>query len=345
MRIRLGIVGLGETWDNRHRPALRALSDRFEVRAICCDVPHLAEQAARDFRAEQVDGFRALTARSDIDALLILSADWYGPLPILAACEHGKAVYCATGLDIADPQEAERLRAAVESAGVAFLVVFSRRLAPATVRLKVLIATRLGQPRLIFCHRRSSIPPASAGTRPARNRPTMLREMMEQVDWCRYVVGCDPTSVLGLTHRCSETSDGEDYQMLNLDFSDQGKLGFGSTAQISCGRYMPSAWPEAVAFRPPAALQVCCERGIAFVDLPSGLTWFDEAGRHTETLDDERPLGERLLMHFYRAVTSLVRRTNDLQDANIALHTVLAAHQSFAEGRRIELPFQCEAES
>ena len=35
MRLRVGIVGLGEHWETRHLPALRALADRFEVRGIC----------------------------------------------------------------------------------------------------------------------------------------------------------------------------------------------------------------------------------------------------------------------------------------------------------------------
>ncbi len=55
--------------------------------------------------------------------------------------------------------------------------------------------------------------------------------------------------------------------MMSLDFSDS-QPGTKVTAQISSGRYMPADWPEAVAFRPPAALQVACEEGIAFVDLP-----------------------------------------------------------------------------
>ena len=37
---------------------------------------------------------------------------------------------------------------------------------------------------------------------------------------------------------------------------------------------------EAISFRPPAELQVVCERGVAFLDLPSTLIWFDCAGRH-----------------------------------------------------------------
>ena len=48
MKLRVGIVGLGDAWESRHRPALRALSDRIEVRAVCCEVAHRAELAARD---------------------------------------------------------------------------------------------------------------------------------------------------------------------------------------------------------------------------------------------------------------------------------------------------------
>src|SRR4029450_4925015 len=110
MKLRVGIIGLGETWDTRHRPALRALSDRFEVRAICCEVAHLASQAARDFGAAEVDGFRALCARDDVDVVLILSPEWYGPLPVLAACDYGKSVYCGAALDFDAPAQAQLRR-------------------------------------------------------------------------------------------------------------------------------------------------------------------------------------------------------------------------------------------
>lgn len=337
MKLRVGIVGLGDAWENRHRPALRALSDRFEVRAVCCEVAHLAEQAARDFQAVSVDGFRALCARDDVDAVLILSPQWFGPLPILAACDSGKSVYCGAALDIDSPEQAKLIRQRVEDAGIAFMAEFPRRLAPATLRLKELIATRLGKPRLLFCHRRSTVEPGLSVRRPLKHSPTMQREMIEQIDWCRYVAGMEPTSVIGISHGGIGGEDGEDYEMMNLDFSPPGQLSQGPTAQISCGRYMPAAWPEAVSFRPPAALQVCCEKGVAFIDLPATLIYFDAAGRHMESLDSERPIGERLLMQFYRAVTSLVRKTSDLEDAYRALTIVLAARESFEQGRRVWL--------
>ena len=333
MKLRVGLVGLGQNWEQRHRPALRALGDRFEVTAVCEQIAMRAEHAARDFGAQAIDGFRALAQRPDVDAVLMLAPQWYGYLPILAACDAGKAVYCATSLEI-ELEEARRVRQRVEEAGIAFMSEFPRRQSPATLRLKELIATRLGEPRLLFCHMRRPAEDGPSGPgRPSASSPT--GDLIELVDWCCYVVGRRPTSVLGMKH--AGRDDADDYQWMNLDFSQTGSSGDGPTAQISCGRYMPATWQEAVAYRPPAALQVACERGIAFVDLPTTLVWFDEAGRHQESLDSERPVGEQLLSQFHRAVTSLVHIPSGLDDAYRALAIVLEARASHCQGQRIKL--------
>lgn len=332
MKLRVGIVGLGAAWKQRHRLALKALSDRFEVKAICAEVAALAEQAAREFHATPVDGFRALANREDIDAVLVFSPEWFGHLPVLAACDSEKAVYCTSTFDFA-PEEAAEIRRRVERSGVSFMAEFPRRLAPATLRLKELIATRLGKPQLLFCHARVFADP-SGKKNAAAARPGM-RGLVELVDWCRYVVGFDPSSVMAVQHARADGST--DYQMMSLDFSRPDALGTGPVAQISSGSYIPPAWPEAVAFRPPAALQVSCERGIAFIDLPAGLVWFDEAGRHVESLESERPVGEQLLVQFYQSVTSLIRRTANLDDSFRALHIVDKASESFEQCSRINL--------
>ncbi|MCA9221306.1 MAG: Gfo/Idh/MocA family oxidoreductase, partial [Planctomycetales bacterium] len=338
MKLRVGVVGLGDAWNSRHRPALHALNDRYEVRAVCSEVSLLTEQAAREFNAAPVDGFRTLIARDDIDAVLVLSSEWYGPQPILAACDYGKAVYCASPLDI-EPDRAIEVRDRLEEAGIAFMAEFPRRLSPATLRLKELIATRLGRPRLLFCHTRALDKPDPTRRHLRAKCPETMRSLMELVDWCCYVVDREPSSVFGVLHR--ETPDGfhVDYQMMSLDFSPQGNYGTDALAQISCGRYMPANWPEAIAFRRPSEMQVRCERGIAFIDLPSTLVWFDEAGRHMESLESDRPVGEQLLTQFHRAVTSLVRKTTDLDDAYRALNIVMASTTSCTMGRREPLDF------
>jgi hypothetical protein len=91
MKLRVGIVGLGDQWEGRHLPALRMLADRFEVRGVCEQVSHRAERAAKELATAAVDGFRSLAARDDIDAILYLADQWFGATPILAACDHGGA--------------------------------------------------------------------------------------------------------------------------------------------------------------------------------------------------------------------------------------------------------------
>jgi hypothetical protein len=173
------------------------------------------------------------------------------------------------------------------------------------------------------------------------NRPSVCRsvaqELAELVDWCCYVVGEEPRWVTGTMYGAGTTPCAKQYQMMSLDFSQGSEPGAGPIAQISCGRYIPGRWVEALSYRPLAALQVSCQHGIAFVDLPSTLIWFDKAGRHHESLESERPVGEQLLMQFYRSVTSLVSTTCNLEDACRALEIVEEARKSYREGRRIAL--------
>ncbi len=339
MRLRVGLVGLGPHWEDRYRPALRVLSERFEVRGIYDQVGHKADRASREFGCPAIDGVRALCSRDDVDAVLILDRTWLGTLPIRCAAEASKAVYCATSLDL-DPAECCNLRDRVERSGISFMAELSRRHAPATVRLKELMATKLGPPQLVFAHFRRP----GTRRRPAPNMPVERSEdeaaaadLVEYVDWCRYVVGSEPSSVTGVIHTNPDGERRTDYEAMSLDFSPAARPGIGPLAQISCGRYILNDWEEAVHFRPPAGLQVSCERGVAFVDLPSKLIWFDDAGRHLESLDSERPLGELLLNRFYRSVTSLVHRGTNLDDICRALDIVARSHDSHRSGRRMPL--------
>lgn len=338
-KIRVGVVGLGSDWESRRYPVLRTLADRLEVRAVCEQVRHRAEQAAAQLGADVVDGFRSLIAREDIEAVLMLAAQWYGPLPILAACDMGKAVYCGAGLEL-DLEEARNIKRRVQQAGIPFMAEFPRRYAPATLRLKELIATQLGSPRLLFCHLRSPWRehPQPNGERFHSGSPG--DDLMEMVDWCRYLVAEEPSYVTGLMHSGSSDAEGEDYTMISLDFSPPDRPGVGPLAQISCGRYIPSGWEEAITYRPLADLQISSQHGIAFVDLPATLVWFDEAGRHLESLETERPVGERLLCQFYRLLTSAGCKSGDLEDAYRALYIVHQARRSHALGQRIRLDWE-----
>lgn len=337
MRLRIGLIGLGDAWQSRYRPALRMLNDRFDVRAIYANVPILAEHAASDLQAKLHDGFRALVRRSDIDAVLILEPCWQGWLPMLAACEAGKAVYWAADLNF-ETSETLEVKCLIDRSGVAFMAEFPRRFAPATLRLKELIATQLGKPKLIFCHKRLPAPVPHQPTPAQRNGSGNAlqlaeREQLELVDWCRYVVGRDPDHVFASEHWSGERCD---YHSMTMEFSGQDQTP-GVTAQISCGSYIPAQWHEAINFRTPSAMQICCQHGVAFIDLPANLVWFDEAGRHMESLDSEMSVGEQLLTQFHRAVTSLVRKMGDLEDAWRASLVLRAARESIVSRRMVPL--------
>jgi len=148
------------------------------------------------------------------------------------------------------------------------------------------------------------------------------------IDWCRYIVGKEPTWVQAIRHPTPGDITKSDYQVLSLGFGDPETDPDAILAQISCGAYIPSKWAEAVAFRPPAAVQVCCEKGLAFVDLPSTLIWFDDAGRHQEVLDTELSVGQQLFKQFHRTVTSFVRKVGDLEDTYRALQILSRANDS-----------------
>jgi len=194
---------------------------------------------------------------------------------------------------------------------------------------------------MIFCHRR--LPSKDGyGRRNACRESLIHQELVELVDWCRYVAGVEPTSVISAGRQGVAVGDEGDnrlYRMMSLDFSPLDQPGGGPLAQISCGHYIPENWSEAINFRSPAELQVCCERGVAFIDLPSSLVWFDEAGRQVESLESERPVGEQLLLQFYRDVTSLVQRASGLEDAYRALQIVWTAQASAQQGERLPINY------
>ena len=275
MKLRVGVVGLGDQWEGRQLPALRALSDRFAVRAICSAVGERARAAAKEFDADVSDGFRAVVERDDIDVILALSPEWYGPLPILAACDAGKAVYSSAALDLS-PDEAAELHQRVEASGIAFMAELPRRHSPATIRLKELIATRLGRPRLMFCHERLPIESGTSRGRQGDHCSLAWRNLMELVDWCRYVVEADPESVISAAHTSCDTGPARFYQMLSLDFPAESvspneqnpNEAARPIAQISTGHYIPETWRDAMSFNRPASLQICCENGMAFIDRP-----------------------------------------------------------------------------
>ena len=335
MKLRIGVIGQGRDWQSRYLPALRAMRDRFHIVGFYNSVHALAENSAREFDAVPFASFRELLGADGLDGVLVLEEGWYGLVPLLVAAHEGKAVFCGAEIDLTTT-EANDLQKRIQGSGVAFMTEFSRRFAPATIRLKELIATRIGQPRLLFCHRR-----LACESKQVRNNRSLesrtQRELVELIDWCNYIVGASPSWVQAIAHQGRTDSEAKDYQIVSVGFGDPEKDPNAVLAQISCGAYIPEIWREAIAYRPPAAIQVCCENGLAFVDLPSTLVWFDDAGRHQESLDTELPVGQQMFSLFHRAVTSLVRNVSDLEQTCAAMRILDHAKSSTETHGRVAI--------
>ncbi|MEW4565694.1 gfo/Idh/MocA family oxidoreductase [Bremerella sp. JC770] len=330
MVLHIGVVGLGCDWESRHRPALHSLQDRFKVEFICDEVALRAKSAASQFNALSPHGFRHAVSAEHVDAIFLLDQQWSGLLPLQSACMAGKAIYLNTALELDAAAQNEVVRL-IESTKVPFMIEFPRRFAPATIRLKELIATHLGRPKLIFCHHRIT-PPQGA------NSPRWLiiqRYLAEIFDWCRYIVDGKPESLMSVSYPRAEDPNDMEYQMLSVDFQSKDDPTQKVVAQISAGTYLRNDWPEAVSFRPPAAMQVCCENGIAFIDLPNTLIWFNGAGRHMESLEGERPVGERLFSAFHRLMENGSNHFDCLAEFRESTRVNQAARQSIAENRRV----------
>lgn len=316
------------------------MRERFQVVGVYNSVHALAENCARDLDATPYASFREMMEEPSLDAVMVLEDDWYRLMPVLAACDYGKAVFCGAEIDLASATAAE-MKSRIRSAGIAFMTELSRRFAPATLRLKELIATRLGRPRLLFCHRRMVCDTKSPRSDVDCLEVRSQRELVELIDWCSYIVGKNPDWVQGIKHLSPASPNTSDYQIFSLGFGTPEQDPQAILAQISCGAYIPSIWHEAITYRPPAAIQVCCEKGVAFVDLPSTLVWFDDAGRHQETLDTELSVGQQMFIQFHRAVTSLVCNSSDLDDACRAVDILEMANKSMMEQSRVRLSFDC----
>ncbi len=343
MMVRIGLVGLGENWPTRERPALKTLADGFEIRAICDPVAARAQQAAEEFGASLVRGYHALARREDLDALLVLDSGWFGPLPVLAACNAKKAVYWGTGWENW-PEKIETVCRRVNEAGIVLTVGLKRRHAPASLRLQELIATRLGRPKTIFAHRRIPQNKPPEPHQPKKIDP-FRRELVEMIDWCCFIMDRSPSRVTGIGHWDeAHGTDEADYRFrsLSLEFSEPEQDAKSpsetppASAQIICEKAMPRDWEESDSYRRAPDLRVVCENGVAFVDLPTNLVWFDRSGHHQESLESERPIEERILTHFHRLVTGATCRAANLDDACRALKVVEKATLSYRQGTRIE---------
>lgn len=305
--LRVGVVGLGRRWRKRYKPALLALRKRFQVRALCDAVQHVADQESKLLECEAAAGPTEMLENDTIDALLLLETQWFGLWPVQAACRYRKPVFCAASL-ACEGDRADALVRQVRDSQLPVMMALAPRLAPATVRLRELLSTSLGSPRVLLC---DAVYPMKLKT-PAPSFGTLAL-----IDWCVTVMGRLPVSIQACPVGVTATAS------LMLEFGD------GRAAQIV--RRLAPAGCGAL------RLQVCAERGTALAELPRRVRWTASDGKHVHVLPSRSSLILILLKHFHTAVTTDQAPEPSLDDTYRVLRWFRAAEKTWGEGRRVEL--------
>ncbi len=224
----------------------------------------------------------------------------------------------------------------VESSGIVFMPEFARRCYPATLRLKELLATELGPPRLVLGHSRLygfdryAVPGPTNQIVPA---PLLIDPGSYLLDWCGFVFQALPEAVQG--SRCQVIpSDGlaeseSDFESFVATFSR------GATAHISFGRYHRACWGEASRFLPAPGFQVFAERGAACLEMPERIQWSGPGGIKDERLPLEPTVGDVLNDQFHRLVRGDHSLAPTIRDALTIARLVQDLRRSQQEGGMI----------
>lgn len=298
-RIRVGVIGLGRLWEARHKPALTRLRDHFEVVALYDQVGRRAEIEARQLGCLAARGLTELVESPDVDAVFLLTPQWFGLHPVVLCLDADKAIYSALPM-ASYPDEVEAIAARVEGRPVPFMTEMPRRFYPVTLRLRELLATSLGRPRLIVAQTRLHGFDRYGEPGPTRQlapATLLIDPGCNLIDWCRFLTGEEPAEVRGeaATLLTSTESDwGPDYQQVHLRFPS------GTAASLTMMRHHHFAWGDAGQFLPQPGIQVYAERGAAWLEMPDRIQWSDDSGCHEERLPMEPSVGERLAAQFAR---------------------------------------------
>ena len=213
---------------------------------------------------------------------------------------------------------------------------FARRCYPATLRLKELLATSLGPPRLILGHSRLfgfdryavPGPDHPDRSRPAADRPGKLPARLVRV----------PVPVVARRRFSGSRCRGAPLRgraNAEPDFeSFVGQFPGGATAQIAFGRYHRARWGEASRFLPASGFQVYAERGAAWLEMPERIQWWDSSGTHEERLPLEPTVGDVLNDQFHRLVHKGQSLAPTIHDALEIARLVQDLKQSQDRGSR-----------
>ncbi|MFN4258405.1 MAG: Gfo/Idh/MocA family protein [Gemmataceae bacterium] len=312
---RVGVIGLGQRWRRHYRPALPRLPQLFRIEAVCDQWLRRAAEEAKALRCRVAAGPGEMLERSDIDAVVVVDRQWYGSWPVALALRLGKPILCAD-LRWGDVLDLEQWQEAIRARQLPVLLELSARQAPASQRLRELLATWLGPARLVQCEWLQAAPPH-------HHRPSVLMEPLWQsldlqgLDWSLSCFDALPEQV-----QCVIAPSGN-YVSLQLLFAEDRVA-------------------EVLMYRQPRRQSRCClrvlaDQGQATAHLPRQLYWEDSEGRHRQVLHrNHKSLIINILEQFYDLRDS-GRPPPSFDALRLLAPVVRAARRSWTERRIVSL--------
>ena len=284
VRLRVGVIGLGRLWEARHKPALARMKDRFRVVAVYDQVARRAEIEAAQLGCRAVDGLTAPDrAGADVDAVYLLTPQWFGLHPIEVACAARQADLLrlplagerrgARRLDATGPVERRPVHARVRPPVLPGHAPAPRAAGDHARPARLVV----GQGRLFGFDRYGQPGPSTQiAPAPLADRPGELPARLVPV---RLPGRADGRPGLGGT-----VLPGAGRGRRRITRRSCSNSPAGRSAQVSVGRYHRAAWGDASRFLPQPGIQVFAERGVAWLEMPDRIQWTDAEGTHEERL-------------------------------------------------------------
>lgn len=210
--LRVGLIGAGTIAFSAHLPAMRKLRDTMKLVAVADIREDNARRAAEEFGAETYCAdYHDLLVRGDLDFVDICTPEFLHAEQVEAAAAAGLHIICEKPMS-ATVDEADRMIAACERAGVHLMIAHSRRFTGRYREIRAAIDRgEIGEVRYVRENERrprsmyDSLGLATGYWTPESGRPWLtmaqfsqgaaLTNAVHETDLARWFVGRDPVSI------------------------------------------------------------------------------------------------------------------------------------------------------
>lgn len=341
--VSIAIIGCGGIARSAHLPALATLGNSFHVAAAVDVELEAARNAAEPFDAMASSDLDTVLADPGIEAVLIATPEVFHAGQVIAAASAGKHVLCEKPV-APTLEDADRMIAACEAAGIVFMVAHSRRFTRRYMDVFAEIeAGHIGKVRLVRENERRPRGFGPGGARTFqpdhwtgdadRTLGIALLAGIHEADIVNWFSGAAPVSVFA---RHAVTTPGNtgvpDFMSFSVRF-DNGAIG---TSEI--GRMQPPGYPAM------HQLEIYGTTGAirARDHDAASLVRHDEDGAHYPQAVPLHLSGGQTYARQLRAFAEAIRFGRKLSfspsDARRALAVALAAVESARSGRPVDIP-------